>query len=144
MVCTFFGHRYADKKIEPALRSTLVDLIENHNVRLFYVGNHGKFDDMARKIIQELSIHYPVTYYVVISYMPTRKNDLGLIDYSDTILPENIENVPKRFAIAYCNKWMIRQSDYVVTYVTNHIGSGAAKFKELAEKWHKTVIEISI
>ena len=43
MTCTFFGHRYVPQKIEPTLRSTLIDLIENHGVDLFYVGNHGEF-----------------------------------------------------------------------------------------------------
>ena len=52
------------------------------------------------------------------------------------------ETVPKRFAIFYRNKWMIERSDYVVTYVTHQIGSGAAQFKELAEKQGKIVIEL--
>ncbi|MBO4847846.1 MAG: hypothetical protein J5586_01695 [Clostridia bacterium] len=34
---------------------------------------------------------------------------------------------------------MIAQSDCVVTHVTNHIASGAAQFKALAEKHGKTV-----
>ena len=33
MVCTFFGHKDTPKEIEPTLRSTLIDLIENKNVR---------------------------------------------------------------------------------------------------------------
>ena len=48
MTCTFFGHRYVPQKIEPTLRSTLIDLIENHGADLFYVGNHGDFDAMVR------------------------------------------------------------------------------------------------
>ena len=50
--------------------------------------------------------------------------------------------MPLRFAISYRNKWMIEQSDYVVTYV-NHSWGGAAQFKELAEKKGKTVIELN-
>ena len=34
---------------------------------------------------------------------------------------------------------MIKQSDYVVTYVTNDIASGAAKYKKLAEKDTKLI-----
>jgi hypothetical protein len=37
---------------------------------------------------------------------------------------------------------MIDQSDYVVTYVINRIASGAAQFKELAEKRKKIVINL--
>lgn len=142
MVCTFFGHRRVYEKIEPTLRSTLIDLIEMHDVKLFYVGNHGNFDFMVRRVLKELSVQFPIKYYVVLAYMPKKQDCFDIIDDSDTILPENIETVPKRFAITYRNKWMIRRADYVVTYITNHIGSGAAQFKELAEKQGKTIIEL--
>ena len=55
MTCTFFGHRCVPQKIEPTLRSTLIDLIENHGADLFYVGNHGEFDAMVRRTLRELS-----------------------------------------------------------------------------------------
>ncbi len=142
-VCTFFGHRTVPKGIELYLRSIIIDLIEKHNVTLFYVGNHGDFDLMVHKVLKELSVKYSITYYVVLAYYPYRNSILSSSDYSDTILPENIENVPKRFAIPYCNKWMINKSEYVVTYVTHSIASGAARFKDLAEKRGKTVININ-
>ena len=47
-----------------------------------------------------------------------------------------------RFAISYRNKWMIKRADIVVTYVTHGFG-GAVKFKEIAEKQGKMVIELS-
>ena len=46
--CTFFGHRDCPETIRPALRRLLVDLIENRNVDMFYVGNQGGFDYMVR------------------------------------------------------------------------------------------------
>ena len=57
------------------------------------------------------------------------------------MLPEGIEAVPPRFAIVWRNKWMLRQSDYVVTYVT-HSWGGAAQFASLAERQKKTVIHL--
>ena len=140
MTCTFFGHRRVPKEIEPALRSTLLDLIENHKVNTFYVGNNGEFDAMVLRQLRDLSKAYPITYSVVLAYMPKKQREFDSTDYSETILPDGIETVPKRFAIDYRNRWMIRQSDYVVTYVTNDSGSGAAKFRRLAEKESKRVI----
>jgi len=140
MTCTFFGHRRVPKEIEPTLRSTLIDLIENHNVKLFYVGNNGEFDSMVLCQLQDLSKMYPITYHVVLAYMPEKQREFDTTYYSETILPDGIETVPKRFAIDYRNRWMIRQSDYVVTYVTNTIASGAAKYKQLAERGNITVI----
>ena len=46
-VCTFFGHRECPDTIKPKLREVLVDLIENHGVDMFYVGNQGQFDAIA-------------------------------------------------------------------------------------------------
>ena len=140
MVCTFFGHKDTPKEIEPTLRSTLRDLIENKNVTVFYVGNNGNFDTMVRCQLEDLSLTYPITYSVVLAYLPTNKNEYE--DYTNTILPEGIETAPKRFAISYRNKWMIQQSDIVVTYVTHGFG-GAAQFKNTAERKGKTIIELS-
>ena len=140
MVCTFFGHKDTPKEIEPTLRTTLIDLIENKNVTVFYVGNNGNFDSMVHRQLEDLSHTYPITYNVVLAYLPTKKSEYD--DYTNTILPEGIETKPKRFAISYRNKWMVEQSDIVVTYVTHNFG-GAAQFKALAEKQGKTVIELS-
>ena len=140
MVCTFFGHKDTPKEIEPTLRSTLINLIENKNVTVFYVGNNGNFDTIVRRQLEHLSQTYPITYNVVLAYLPTKKNEYE--DHSNTILPEGIETVPKRFAISYRNKWMVEQSDVVVTYVTHSFG-GAAQFKAMAQRQGKKVIELS-
>ena len=136
---TFFGHRDTPKEIEPALRLTLIDLIENKNATVFYVGNHGNFDAMVRRQLEDLSQTYPITYSVVLAYLPTEKNKYD--NLTNTIYPEGLENVPKRFAISYRNKWMIQQADTVVSYVIRTYG-GAAQFKELAERLDKTVFEL--
>ncbi len=141
MVCTFFGHKDTPKEIEPTLRSTLIDLIENKNVTVFYVGNNGNFDSMVRRQLEDLSHTYPITYSVVLAYLPTEKNKYD--NLTNTIYPEGLETVPKRFAISWRNKWMIQQSDIVVTYVTHNFG-GAAQFKELAKRGKKTIIDIKI
>ena len=140
MTVTFFGHKDTQKNIEPTLRTTLIDLIENHNAAVFYVGNNGNFDTMVRRQLENLSQTYPISYNIVLAYIPTKKSEYD--SFTNTLLPEGIETVPKRFAISWRNKWMIQQSDVVVTYVTHGFG-GAAQFKAVAEKQGKTVIELS-
>lgn len=140
--CTFFGHKDTPKEIEPTLRSTLIDLIENKNIYNFYVGNHGNFDNMVKRILRELNEIYPITYAVVLAYLPGKKHDPDEESPADTILPDGIEAVPRKFAVSYRNKWMIERSDYVVTYVKYTFG-GAAHFKELAEKKKKIVMNIA-
>ena len=140
MVCTFFGHKDTPKEIEPTLRSTLIDLIENKNVTVFYVGNNGNFDTMVRRQLEDLSQTYPIEYHVVLAYLPTENNKYD--NLTNTIYPEGLETVPKRFAISRRNKWMIQQSDIVVTYVTRNFG-GAAQFKALAENKKKIIINLT-
>ena len=140
MTCTFFGHRDTSPTVKPLLRQVIIELIESHGVTRFYVGNQGNFDAMARSLLAELAQTYPIHYDVVLAYLP-KENDPS-IDGSHTLLPDGFEAVPPRFAIDHRNRWMIDQSDIVITYACSSIG-GAAKFKALAERKGATVVEIS-
>ena len=138
--CTFFGHRDCPETIKPKLRATIIDLIENHNVDMFYVGNHGQFDAMVRSALKKLKQEYPhIDYAVVLAYMPGKPSENE--DYSDTIFPEGLETIHPRFAISHRNTWMLKQSDYVVTYITHSYG-GAAQFAEKSKAIYKTVINL--
>ncbi len=138
-VCTFFGHRECPGTIKPVLRNTLEDLIINHGVDLFYVGNQGQFDACVRSVLQELKKEYPQTHYaVVLAYMPGIQNEYE--DFSDTMLPEGIESVHPRFAISWRNDLLLRQTDFVVTYIT-HTWGGAYKYAEKAKKLGKIMID---
>ena len=139
MICTFFGHRDTPPEIKPLLREVLLDLIQHQGVKQFYVGNQGNFDAMALRLLKEFEKPYSITYDVVLAYLPKKTEPFFEAYY--TILPEGIETVPPRFAIEYRNKWMIEHSDIVVTYVTRNFG-GAAKFKKIAKRKEKTVVEL--
>ena len=132
--CTFFGHRDSPETIKPKIRAAVIDLIENHGVTMFYVRNQGNFDRLVRSVLKEVTTAYPgVGYAVVLAYMPSAKVANRYEDFSDTMLPEGIEKVPKRYAILWRNKWMIAHADYVVTYVTRPCG-GASRFADCAGK----------
>lgn len=142
--CTFFGHRQCPIAIRPALKCCLEDLIIHHDVTVFYVGNQGAFDSIVRSALRELAEQYTnITYAVVLAYLPLeQKDDLAQYqDYTDTMYPEGIETVLRRFAIDWRNRWMLKQADYVVTYIT-HSWGGAAKFAEKAVKSGKRVINL--
>ena len=138
--CTFFGHRECPDSVKTILREVLVDLIKDHGVDMFYVGNQGQFDAMVRSTLQELKKVYPQTdYAVVLAYMPGKQTEHD--DYSDTMLPEGIEFVHPRYAISWRNNWMLRQSEYVVTYIT-HSWGGAAQYVRKAKNQKKIVINL--
>ena len=137
MVSTFFGHRDAPYSLADELRKTIIELLETGNVDVFYIGNSGNFDKLVSSVLSELSSEYSFFCRVVLAYLPEHENDYNF----ETIYPEGLENVPKRFAISYRNNWMIEQSDIVVTYVKRNYG-GAYQFKVIAEKKGKKVIEV--
>ena len=138
--CTFFGHRECPDSVKIKSQEVLIDLITNNDVDMFYVGNQGQFDAIVHGVLRELKKEYPqINYAVVLAYMPGKQTKYD--DYSDTMLPEGIESVHPRYAISWRNNWMLRQSDYVVSYIT-HSWGGAAQFAEKANHQKKTVINL--
>lgn len=94
-----------------------------------------------RGVLRELKKEYPrINYAVALSYMPGKQNEYE--DYSDTMLPEGIESVHPRYAISWHNNWMLRQADYVVTYIT-HPWGGTAQHVNKAKQQGKTVINVA-
>ena len=118
----------------------LEDLITNRGVDMFYVGHQGQFDAYVHSELKKLKHEYPqMNYAVVLAYMPYKKTKYG--DYSDTMLPEGIESVHPRYAISWRNDWMLRQSEYVVTYIT-HTWGGAAQYVKKAKTQKKCILKL--
>lgn len=139
MTVTFFGHSDAPDTLRDKLKDLLIDLITNRGADLYYVGNNGNFDRLVISVLKELKgIYSYIEYRVVLAYLPTE----NFAELANTEYPEGIELVPKRFAICFRNKWMIEQSDVVVTYVVRAYG-GAAKFADKAIKNGKNVINLA-
>ena len=137
MTCTFFGHRDCDESIKEDLKKTVIDLIENRGVVRFLLGNHGNFDRLTLDVLRKCKREFPyIDFCVVLAYLPKNSN----FDY-ETIYPEGIENVPKRFAISFRNNYMVEQSDFVVGYIQKPFG-GAHKFFKTAQNKGKTCINL--
>ena len=122
--CTFFGHQDAPASVMPRLRSVLVELIQQRGVDQFYVGRQGDFDAMVRRVLVELAEIYPhISYAVVLERLPTQRDAWNPLPCDHTLFPEGLETVPPRFAIHHRNEWMLRHSDFVVTYITRRSAS---------------------
>ena len=138
--CCFFGHREVTHNIRTKLTAIIEKLITEDNVTEFYVGHQGQFDNMVYSVLKELKAYYPqIRSTVVLAYMPDEhiKDLYG----EDTLFPDGLEGVPKRFAISKRNDWMISHSDIAVCYVWKITG-GAAKFREKAEKKGLRVVDV--
>ncbi len=104
---------------------------------MFYVGNQGGFDRLVQTTLEKLCKSYNIDYKIVLAYMPEKN-----IEFSHkTIVFYGFEETSFKYAIPKRNQWMIEKSDIVITYVTHNIG-GAAKFKNIAHKKGKIVVNI--
>lgn len=141
MICTFLGHRDTPSSIQPYLLALLRNLIEKEGASRFFVGNQGAFDHMATGILRQLKREYShICFTIVLAYLPTKQKTSYVAD-CDTLFPEELETSPPRFAIDKRNHWLINRADTVITYVVRS-GGNAARFKKLAEKRGKRVINL--
>ena len=96
---------------------------------------------MVQRVLLEIQGQYPnITCFAVKAYYNPQKTDERSLLQS--IYPECLEKAPKRFAIDRRNRYMIDNSDFVVTYVTVSFG-GAAKFADIASRKSKKVINLA-
>ena len=136
----FFGHRDVTHDIRAKLQFIIEQLITEKQINSFYVGHQGQFDSMVYSVLKELKVKYPhIRYAVVLAYMPD--SYIKEVYGEDTLFPDDMESVPKKYAISKRNDWMIQHSDYAVCYV-HKITGGAAKFREKAEKKGLQIIDV--
>ena len=136
----FFGHRDVTHDIRAKLQFIIEQLITEEQINSFYVGHQGQFDSMVYSVLKELKVKYPhIRYTVVLAYMPDEH--IKEVYGEDTLYPDGLETVPRRFAISKRNDWMIQHSGYAVCYV-HKITGGAVKFREKARKKGLLVIGI--
>ena len=139
--CCFFGHREVTHNIREKLTAIIEKLITEDGVTDFYVGHQGQFDSIVYSVLKELKARYPhIRYTVVLAYMPDEH--IKEVYGEDTLFPNGLESVPKKYAISKRNDWMIQQSGYAVCYV-HKITGGAAKFREKAQKKGLGVIDLA-
>ena len=143
MTCAFFGHKDAPASIKPLLENAIRNLIEVEAYDEFLVGNQGKFDAMVYSALHKLRTEYPeIRFYVVLAYMPNGKNVHETYDHTETIYPEGLESVPKRFAIMHRNRWMIKNANAVICYIS-HSWGGACQAVSLAERKKLKIVNLA-
>ena len=141
MVVAFFGHKDTQSAVKPFLEQTVQRLIEENEEITFLVGTHGAFDLMVQSVLGQAARKYPqITCHIVLSYIPVDKNSEQCA--LPTLVPEGVECVPKRFAISFCNNYMVNECDTVVCYITHDWG-GAAQFVEKAMKKGKVIFNLA-
>ena len=137
--CCFAGHSDIwDSSLAEKIKNVAEDLIVNHNVKEFWVGNYGNFDDSAASVIRELQKTYTdVKLDLVIPYLTKSINEYKELYYKkcDNILIADIpENTPKRFHIRKANEYMVNNSDFLICYIQRSWGGAITTYKYAKRK----------
>lgn len=141
-ICVFFGHRNAYDVNAVLLAQTIEMAIEQYGITEFWCGGYGAFDSLTYATVCKIQEQHPhIRIYKVLAYMPGERSKLTEVTV-DTIYPEGLESVPKRFAISRRNDYMVDNCTVLIAYVKNHFG-GAYKAYTRAIRKGKTVINIA-
>ena len=146
-ICCFAGHgNLLDSGIIKKICSISEDLIINHNVKEFWVGNYGNFDRCAAFAIRELQKKYTdIELNLVIPYITKSINEhkaLYCRNYNNIIIADIPKNTPNRFHIAKTNEFIVNNSDYLICYIEWSWG-GAVKTYKYAKRKHLQIINIA-
>ena len=115
--CFFIGHREASEEIFPELAEAVEHHIVDYGVTEFIVGNYGGFDRMAtRAVILAKALHPEISLLLLLSYHPAERPIETPPGFDDTFYPPGMESVPRRYAIARANRYMIDPVDYLIAY----------------------------
>ena len=130
--CFFIGHREASEEIFSALTEAVEHHIVHCGVTEFIVGNYGGFDRMAARAVISAKALYPgITLLLLLSYHPAEHPIETPPGFDGTFYPPGMESVPRRYAIARANRYMIDHVDYLIAYAW-HPASNARDLVEYA------------
>ena len=135
--CFFIGHREANESLLRRLESVIEWLITEENVRYFYVGGYGGFDQIAVTAVKHAKKKYPdITLMLVLPYHPAERPIEKPPGYDGTYYPEGLEKTPRPFAIVKANQLMADSCDWLVSYV-RHGASNSRNLLEYAQRREK-------
>lgn len=132
--CFFIGHREADERLLPRLELVIDRLIQEENVRYFYVGGYGGFDRIATAAVKCAKQKHPdITLTLVLPYHPAERAVPTPDGFDGTYHPDGLENTPRRYAIVRTNQIMVDTCDWLVCYVW-HGASNSRNLLEYAQR----------
>ena len=135
--CFFIGHREANESLLPRLGWEIDRLIRSENVRYFYVGGYGGFDQIATTAVKRAKKKYSdIILMLVLPYHPAERPIEKPPGYDGTYYPEGLEKTPRPFAIVKANQLLVDGCDWLVCYV-RHGASNSRNLLKYAQRREK-------
>ena len=145
--CCFAGHgKICDGKIKEKLLQHITTLIEEENVKDFWVGSYGDFDEYSASILIELKQTYTdMRIELVTPYLREKisANNAYYSHFNCVIVADIPENTPHKYRILKTNEYMVNKSDYIICYVEHSWGGAAKTFEYAKRKKHIRIINIA-
>lgn len=136
-VCFLFGNSAAPYDVIPLIEQAAERHYLEHGIRAFILGNRGNFDSYAATAIISLKQKYrDISLILLLAYHPGER-PFELPDGFDTSFYPPLENVPRRYAIARANKYMIDTADSIICYV-KYVGNCRKLLEYVSRHRNKT------
>ena len=141
--CFFIGHREADERLLPRLELEIDRLIQEYNVRYFYVGGYGGFDRIAAAAVKHAKQKYPdITLMLLLPYHHAERALPTPDGFDGTYHPEGLENTPRRYAIVRTNQIMVNTCDWLVCYVRHGVSNSRNLLEHAQRREAKGLMQI--
>lgn len=135
--CFMFGHANCPDSIMPKIEAAIEMQYSLQGIRIFYVGNRGRFDSLAKSAAKRIKQRHPdVKLYLLLAYHPGERA-VDLTDGFDNSYYPPIEGTPRQYAIVKANRHMVDTADSIICYV-KHIGN-TRNLLEYAQRRQKKV-----
>ena len=136
------GHRDAPERLRPLLDEAVEHHIAEYGVTEFVVGHYGRFDAMAASSVRKAKQRHPeVTLTLLLPYYPFSYEAL---EYDSSFYPPGMEMVPKPFAIARANRYMLRHCEYLICYSNGTPGNTRAMLETAMRVEKKGGIKVTL
>ena len=146
MTITFCGHSNFsfDNTIKQKLKNLLLQEIRKNSACKFYLGGYGDFDSLCLNILKEIKADFPTIELLFITpYLNDNYSKLETAKlYYDGIIYPPLENVPRQFCISKRNEWLIKNSSFLIAYVS-HTFSNSYTWMQKASKRGLKIINLA-
>lgn len=142
--CFLIGHHDAPESVCPQLDAAIDTHIVEYGVAEFIVGHYGAFDRFATHVLAEAKRRHPmVTLRLLIPYHPSERFAELPDGFDGTLYPDGMESVPRRYAIARANAYIVQRCDYLICYDKYMVGN-THKYANIARRRGVLVTNLAI
>ena len=138
-ICFLFGNSSAPYDVIPQIEQVAQRHYLEYGIKTFIVGNRGNFDSYASTAIKSLKRKYcDISLVLLLAYHPGER-PVELPPGFDSSFYPPLEIVPKQYAIARANKYMIDKADSIICYA-KYVGNS----KKLLEYAYRRQITLDL